>query len=248
MTSNTGANRKPGTFVKGDPRINRKGRPKSFDALRELAQQIAHEVAKSGGGDVVINGRKVTVSEAILRQWAGSKNPQLQKAFMEIAFGKVVVISVAAAEEVAVAVDGRDMVWVGAVGDEAMTAGPTVRNGECTQPKRRNAAPAAERAVCGPRVGRRHRAGCPSDIVAGSRAPSGRPMRHSSARPKPSSSRAFVRDGRAARAEPRRDAPRDAPGREKPQSGHSEQRMDGRDQQHEGRDPRRDDARHVAEA
>ena len=69
-------------FVKGDPRINRKGRPKSFDALRELAQQIGHEA-------VAVGDKKLTVTEAILRQWAQSKNPQLQRAFIEIAFGKV---------------------------------------------------------------------------------------------------------------------------------------------------------------
>jgi len=71
-------------FVKGDPRINRKGRPRNFDALRELAQQIAHETTNA-----IIDGHKVTVAEAILRQWAISKNPQLQRAFIEIAFGKV---------------------------------------------------------------------------------------------------------------------------------------------------------------
>ena len=76
-------------FVKGDPRINRKGRPKSFDALRALAQEIAHEEALSGGQPIVINGHKVTATEAILRQWATSKNPQLQRAFLEIAYGKV---------------------------------------------------------------------------------------------------------------------------------------------------------------
>jgi hypothetical protein len=69
-------------FKKGDPRINRKGRPKSFDALRELAQQIAHEA-------VIVGDKKFTVAEAILRQWAQSKNPQLQRAFIEIAYGKV---------------------------------------------------------------------------------------------------------------------------------------------------------------
>lgn len=76
-------------FVKGDPRINRKGRPKSFDALRALAQEIAHEEALKGGQAVVINGHRVTVAEAILRMWAQSNNHQLQRAFIEIAFGKV---------------------------------------------------------------------------------------------------------------------------------------------------------------
>jgi len=80
---------KPGAFTKGDPRINRKGRPRSFDALRALAQEIAHEEALSGGQPIVINGHKVTATEAILRQWATSKNPQLQRAFLEIAYGKV---------------------------------------------------------------------------------------------------------------------------------------------------------------
>ncbi len=80
---------RPGTFKKGDPRINRKGRPKNFDKLRELSLQIAHEVAISGKKIVVINDKKVTITEAILRQWATSKNHQLQRAFIEIAYGKV---------------------------------------------------------------------------------------------------------------------------------------------------------------
>ena len=77
------------SFTKGDPRINRKGRPKTFDALRELAQSIAHEGAQQSGQPIVIDGHAATVAEMILRQWATSKNPQLQRAFIEVAFGKV---------------------------------------------------------------------------------------------------------------------------------------------------------------
>ena len=90
--SNTAENSRNATgkpFAKGDPRINRKGRPKSFDAFRELAQAISHEeAAKVGGGQLVINNHVVTVAEAILRQWAQSKDPRLQMAFIEVAYGK----------------------------------------------------------------------------------------------------------------------------------------------------------------
>lgn len=78
-----------GGFQERKHQIWRKGRPKSFDALRALAQQIAHEEALSGGAPVVINGHVVTVAEAIMRSWAQSKNYQLQRGFIEIAFGKV---------------------------------------------------------------------------------------------------------------------------------------------------------------
>ncbi len=73
----------PKPFVKGDKRINRKGRPKSFDALRSLAQSIAHEEVTNAKGETA------SVTEAILRQWAASKDPRLQMHFMEVAYGKV---------------------------------------------------------------------------------------------------------------------------------------------------------------
>ena len=87
MRSNT-TEKQPGGatgkgFVKGDKRINRKGRPKSFDAARALAQSIAHEEITNSKGDTV------TVTEAILRQWAASKDPRLQMYFFEVAYGKV---------------------------------------------------------------------------------------------------------------------------------------------------------------
>ena len=84
MANNTGK----GTFQKGDPRINRRGRPKDFDKLRELAKAISHEVAISNKEPMNINGKLVTVAEAILRQWAQSKDPRLQMAFVEFAYGK----------------------------------------------------------------------------------------------------------------------------------------------------------------
>lgn len=79
-----------GGFQERKHQINRKGRPTEFKGFRELAQQIAHEEAQSkDGGVLVINGHVVTNAEAILRRWALSQNPQLQRAFIEVAFGKV---------------------------------------------------------------------------------------------------------------------------------------------------------------
>ncbi|HRS65691.1 MAG TPA: hypothetical protein P5519_07360 [Spirochaetia bacterium] len=47
--------RKPGTFTKGNPRINRNGRPKNFDAFIKLAME---EIEKD-----------IMIAEAILRHY-----------------------------------------------------------------------------------------------------------------------------------------------------------------------------------
>lgn len=74
-------------FKKGDTRINRNGRPKSFDQLRKLAQQILAEEATKDGEPVVINGHIVTKSELILRSWVADK--RFQERLLEVAYGKV---------------------------------------------------------------------------------------------------------------------------------------------------------------
>jgi hypothetical protein len=77
---NTGVYRKPGTFVKGDKRINRKGRPRSFEALRKLAQQVA--------ALELLEGEGLTRIEAMLRVMSTSRNPADRALFLAYAYGK----------------------------------------------------------------------------------------------------------------------------------------------------------------
>jgi hypothetical protein len=78
-------NFKKGKGENRDPRINTNGRPKSFDKLRKLAQQLAHEEAKGPGGQtIVIDNQKQTQITMLLRQMI-KDNPVK---FLEYAFGK----------------------------------------------------------------------------------------------------------------------------------------------------------------
>lgn len=71
-------------FVKGDPHINRGGRPKNLDVMRQVASELCYE-PNDLRTDIVARNRL----EAILRDWITSNDFRKQRAFMEIAFGKV---------------------------------------------------------------------------------------------------------------------------------------------------------------
>jgi hypothetical protein len=78
-------------FKKDDPRINRKGRPKSFDQARALAQQIAAEVMQGEGGKplTTADGKHlITRIEAIFRAMSSSRNPRDRELFLAYAVGK----------------------------------------------------------------------------------------------------------------------------------------------------------------
>lgn len=62
-------------FVKGDPRINRNGRPRSFDYIRQLAQEI---------GDEVDPNLKRKNAEIVLRKLMREDGAK----FIEIAYGR----------------------------------------------------------------------------------------------------------------------------------------------------------------
>jgi phage terminase large subunit len=77
-------------FTKGDPRINRKGRPKSFDQLRKLALAKLSDQAKNADNKpVLIDGKPVSNVEALLTMLIHSKNPHERQYILELAYGKV---------------------------------------------------------------------------------------------------------------------------------------------------------------
>ena len=81
-----------GSFKKGDKRINRKGRPKVFDELRQLAVEIAGEMFTDAKGNPVPfpnHKQGVNRAKAILLQWSQSTDVRKQEKFIAYAFGNV---------------------------------------------------------------------------------------------------------------------------------------------------------------
>lgn len=68
-------------FVKGDKRINRKGRPKTIKELRSLIQTLLNEGMR--------DDPSVTRLETMLRQMMISKSPANNKTVLEYGYGKV---------------------------------------------------------------------------------------------------------------------------------------------------------------
>lgn len=81
-TADNSATGKP--FTKGDKRINRKGRPKTFETLRAEALKIAGEIVTDKNGEPVASR-----IHAIMLDWATSKDVRKQQLFIEYAYGKV---------------------------------------------------------------------------------------------------------------------------------------------------------------
>ena len=65
----------------GDPRRNTRGRPRTFDALRELCQKICNE-------RITLDCESLTRLEVILRDWSTSKDVQKQIALVQYGYGK----------------------------------------------------------------------------------------------------------------------------------------------------------------
>lgn len=77
-------------FKKGDPRINRKGRPQNLPGLRDLTLDILHEPATGPNGEpITANGKPITKVEAIVRAAVQSKDPRQRQWAIELAYGKV---------------------------------------------------------------------------------------------------------------------------------------------------------------
>ena len=78
------ANEQLKPFTADDPRINRNGRPRDYEALRKLVRAVGYEEV-----DVHEDGTPMTLIESIVRDWMTSKSFRKQLAAIQYGFGKV---------------------------------------------------------------------------------------------------------------------------------------------------------------
>ena len=102
-------------FQKGDPRINRSGRPKKADIMRELAKKVCYEPIDLSTDQAARNH-----VEAILREWMTSGDFRKQLAVIQYAFGRVPGNEKPKKERNHVIID-----W----GDDEKMSGPTRNHG-----------------------------------------------------------------------------------------------------------------------
>ena len=77
-------------FVKGDPRINRKGRPKTMDALKRLVLAELTKIATDASGKpIVIDGQEITNVQALITGSIHSKDWRRIEYVLNVAYGKV---------------------------------------------------------------------------------------------------------------------------------------------------------------
>jgi hypothetical protein len=83
------ANRVPGKpFEKGDARIHKGGRTRTFDEVRNLAVLIANSKAEDASGNpFLMRGRAMTRIEVILLDWFTSSDFKKQEKAVAYAFG-----------------------------------------------------------------------------------------------------------------------------------------------------------------
>jgi len=71
-------------FQKGDPRINRRGRPRKSDLIAQLAKSLLEEPIEIGR-----ENQTITRLESILREWLDSGNFQKKLAVIQYAYGRI---------------------------------------------------------------------------------------------------------------------------------------------------------------